>query len=92
MSDHEFVFTLELSDEKSFDGMLNELTHAVAAHVGLAKAAVDELSGAVARALARGAAGGRGRCDVRFLAHAGALKIVVDCDGADRWETSRPLR
>ena len=91
MSDHEFLFALELSDEKTFDGMLSEVAHAVLAHVGLAKPAVDELSRALRGALADGVAAGRRRCDVRFVAHHGDLQIVVVFDGGGRWETTRPI-
>ena len=91
MSDHEFLFALELSDEKSFDGMLAEVTRAVLVHVGLDTPAIDELSRALRRALGDGAAAGRHRCDVRFRAHAGELQIVVVYDGGQPWETTRPL-
>jgi hypothetical protein len=91
VSDHEFLFALELSNEPPFDGMLTELAKAVLVHVGLARPAIDELSGAFVGALARGAAHGRRRCDVRFLSHAGSLRIAVSFDGGDQWETSRPL-
>lgn len=91
MSDHEFLFALELSDEKTFDAMLTELTHAVLVHVGFATAAIDELSGALHSALADGTATGRRRCHVRFLAHAGELQILVTCDGGAEWRTTRRL-
>ena len=91
MSDHEFLFALELSDEKTFDGMLADVAHAVLIHVGLARPAIDELSRALRGALTDGAAAGRRRCDVRFLAHAGELQIFVTYDGGARWQTTRPL-
>jgi hypothetical protein len=91
VSDHEFLFALELSDEKSFDGMLADVTQAVLVHVGLDKPAIAELSRALRRALGNGAAAGRQRCDVRFVAHAGELQIVVAYDGGAQWETTRPL-
>jgi hypothetical protein len=91
VSDHEFLFALELSDEKTFDAMLTEVTHAVLVHVGFAKAAIDELSGALHRALADGIAAGRHRCDVRFLAHAGDLQILVTYDGGAEWRATRRL-
>ena len=51
MSDHEFLFALELSDEKTFDGMLAELAQAVLVYVGLGRPAIDELSRALRGAL-----------------------------------------
>ena len=91
MSDHEFLFALELSDEKTFDAMLTEVTQAVLVHVGFAKGAIDELSGTLHRALADGIAAGRHRCGVRFLAHAGELQILVTYDGGAEWRTTRRL-
>jgi len=91
VSDHEFLFALELSDEKTFDPMLAELAQAVLGHLGLTHAAIEELAGALHRALADGTAAGRRRCDVRFLAHAGELRIVVVYDGGAEWQTTRRL-
>jgi hypothetical protein len=91
VSDHEFLFALELSDEKTFDGMLADLAHAVLVHVGLARPAIDELSRALHGALKDVATGGQRRCDVRFLAHAGELQILVTYGGGARWHTTRPL-
>jgi len=91
VSDHEFLFALELSDEKTFDGMLAEVARAVLVYVGLAQPAIDDVSGALRTALAKVAAAGRHRCDVRFLARAGQLQIVVAYDGGAPWETTRPL-
>jgi hypothetical protein len=67
------------------------VTQAVLVHVGLDKPAIAELSRALRRALGNGAAAGRQRCDVRFVAHAGELQIVVAYDGGAQWETTRPL-
>jgi hypothetical protein len=91
VSDHDFLFALELSDEKAFDGMMTELAQAVLGHVGLAKAAIDELARELHGALADGTAAGRRRCDVRFLAHAGELQIFVVYDGGANWQTTRRL-
>ena len=91
MSEHEFLFALDLSDEPAFNGMLTELTRAVLAHVGLAGRPSDELTAALGRALAEGAAAGPRRCDVRFVAHAGALQVVVLFAGGAQWEVTRPL-
>jgi len=91
VSDHEFLFALELSDEKTFDGMLADVAQAVLVHVGLGRPAIDELSQALRAALGQVSAAGRQRCDVRFLARAGQLQIVVTYDGGAPWETTRPL-
>jgi len=91
VSDHEFLFALELSDEKTFDAMLTELTRTVLVHLGFATGAIDELSGALHRALAGGTATGRRPCHVRFLAQAGELQIAVTCDGGAEWRTTRRL-
>jgi hypothetical protein len=89
--DHEFLFALELSDETPFDDLLKDLIHAVLAHVSLPPSAVDELSGALRTELARGAANGKRRCDVRFQAHGGQLEIAIGFAGAPPWRTTRPL-
>jgi len=91
VSDHEFLFALELSEEGRFDRMLTELATAVLLHVGLAKPAIDELSTALRAVLRDGAAAGRRRCDVSFVAHAGALQIVVAYDGGAPWQATRPF-
>jgi hypothetical protein len=91
VSDHEFLFALELSNERTFEELVTELAHLVLRHVGLSRAAIDELTRALRVALADGAATGRRRCDIRFIAHAGELQIAVACDGAATWHTTRPL-
>jgi len=91
VSDHEFLFALELSDEPHFDAMLGELAGAVLAHVGYPKAAADELRGVLRGALSAGPVNGDRRCDVRFKAHAGELQIVVTYAGGAEWRTTRAL-
>ncbi|MBZ5557513.1 MAG: hypothetical protein LAO77_09610 [Acidobacteriia bacterium] len=91
MPDHEFLFALELSDETPFDDLLKDLIQAVLAHVSFAPSAVDELSGALRTVLAKGAADGKRRCDVRFQARDGQLEIAIGFAGAAAWRTSRPL-
>ena len=91
MSDHEFLFALDLSDEPKFDTMLGELTGTVLKYVGYQPAAIDELRGAIKQALSAGASNGQGRCDVRFRAQQGQLVITVAYDGRDEWRTTRPL-
>ena len=91
MSDHEFVFALEMSADRDSDRMLGQLVATVLGHVGFTAPAIAELTAALRGALANGAAPGQPRCDVRFVAHAGELQIVVARPGADEWRTSRPL-
>ena len=91
MADHEILFALELSDEAGFGGVLADLTRSVLAYVGFAAPAIAELTASVAAELADGAARGRRRCDLQFLAHAGELEILVSYDGGVPWRTTRPL-
>ncbi len=90
MSDHEFVFALELSDAARSAPMVGDLCTAVLGHVGYAAPAIAELTTEVAGAVA-GRGGGVHRCDVRFVAHGGQLQIVVASAGAAEWRTTRPL-
>jgi hypothetical protein len=89
--DQEFLFALDMSGEPPFDTMLAELARTVLGHVGYASSAIDALSSELRLALTERAANGQRRCEVRFIAHAGELQIVVA--GADRpdWRTTWPL-
>jgi len=91
VSDHEFLFSLQLSDESHFDTMLSEVTRAVLTHVGYPTAAIDELRRALHKALASGAANGHRPCHVQFRAHSGELQILVAYEGGAEWRTSRAL-
>ena len=91
MSDHDFVFALDLSDPAQFDPMVAEVARAVFGHAGYSAEAVAELTAALQSALGKGAAGGRRRCDVRFQARAGELQVAVSFDGGSEWRTSRSL-
>jgi hypothetical protein len=91
VSDHDFFFALDISDEPEFDRMLNELASVVFGYVGYPAPAVAELTGVLREALASHVASGRRRCDIRFLARAGELQIVVRCAGSPEWRTTRPL-
>ena len=90
MSDHDFVFALDLSGPAQFDPMLAEVARAVFAHVGYSADASRELVAALQGGLLKVAAGGRKRCVLRFEARAGELQMVVSCDGGE-WRDSRPL-
>jgi len=91
VSDHDFLFALDLSDERHFDTMLGDLADTVLKYVGYQPAAVEELRGAIKQALSSGTGNGQGRCDVRFRAQAGELVITVAYPGRDEWRTTRPL-
>lgn len=91
MPDHDFVFALEIADDADSGRMLGELCTAVLGHVGYAAPAIAEVSRELRDAVATGGGNGRRRCDVRFVAQAGSLQIVVSRAGAAQWRTSRPL-
>ena len=91
MSDHDFVFALDLSDPAQFDPMLAEVARAVFVHVGYPAAAAGDLTAVLKAALVKAAAGGGQRCRLRFEARAGQLQMVVSCDGGSEWRSSRPL-
>ena len=87
----DFLFALELSDESHFDRMLADLAGAVLVQVGYQPPVVEELTGALTAALAKGVADGLRHCDLRFTAQAGNLEIVVAYEGGTEWRTTRPL-
>ena len=91
MSDHDFVFALEISGDADTGRMLGELCTAVLGHVGLGAPAIAELTSALSGAVAKNGANGACRCDVRFVARGGELQIVVACPGAAEWRTTRLL-
>ena len=88
MSEFEFLFALDLSDEASFDRMLGEIADAIFVHLGLARPAVDALLVDVRRELA---SGGTRPCELRFLVRGGQLEVAVSHDGAAPWRTQRAL-
>ena len=91
MSDHDFLFALDLSDEPHFDRMLQELARVVLRYVGFDAASADAVTGEIRSALAAGAAGGHAHCDVRFQAGGGALRINVTFGPGRSWELARTL-
>ena len=91
MSDHDFLFALDLSDEPHFDTMLGELAGSVLKYVGYQPAAIDEVRAALAQALKAGASNGHRQCDVRFRAQSGELVITVAYAGGAEWHTTRAL-
>jgi hypothetical protein len=89
--DQSFLFALDISGEPPFDRMLAELARTVLGHIGCASSAIDALSGEVCAALTERTANGRGRCEVRFVAQAGELQIVVAAAGRPDWRATWPL-
>jgi hypothetical protein len=89
--DQEFLFALDMSGEPSFDRMLADLTRCVLGYVGYQSSAIDALAGELGAALTERGAGGGRRCEVRFLARAGALEVVVVAAGRPDWRTTWPL-
>ena len=90
MSDHDFVFALDLSDPAQLDSMLVEVARAVFVHVGFPAEATGELTAALRSAVIETTSAGQ-RCAVRFQAGAGQLQMMVSCDGGGEWRASRPL-
>ena len=90
MSDHDFVFALDVSGDSASDQMLADVARTVLGHVGYPSAAIDALTGELRTALADRFAGTR-RVDIRFRSAAGQLEIVVSSAGASDWHSSRPL-
>jgi hypothetical protein len=86
----EFFFSLELSDENAFDSMMNDLAATILKYAGYTPEAVAEIAGTLHGALRTAAAGGAARCDVRFSAEDGELRMAVSSDGA-AWRAARPL-
>jgi hypothetical protein len=91
VSDHDFLFALDLSDEPHFDRMLQDLAAVVLRYVGFDAGRIAAVTGEVRTALHSGAAGGDTRCDVRFRADAGALRITVTFAGGRAWEATHAL-
>lgn len=91
MPDPEFLFALELSDETRFRAMLNDVAVAVLRYSGYAGDRLTTATATLRQVLGTAAAAGHSRCDVRFSAHAGELKIVVACAGHPEWRTTLPL-
>jgi len=91
VSDHDFLFALDVSDEPRFDRMLQDLSRVVLRYVGFDTAAAEAVARDVHEALARGATAGREHCDVRFRAMGGTLRISVAFGGGRTWETARTL-
>jgi hypothetical protein len=91
VTEQEFLFALDMSGEPPFDRMLADLTRCVLGHVGCHSSAIDALTGQLGAALTERAASGGRRCEVRFLARAGELEIVVVAAGRPDWRTTWPL-
>jgi hypothetical protein len=90
VSVHEFVFALELSDGARFDAMLTDLAKAVLNAAGCPGESLVKLTAVLHQALSD-AARGHDRCDVRFQAHAGELRIGISCAGQPERRTTFTL-
>jgi hypothetical protein len=88
VSDQEFLFSVELSDEARFDTMLIDLAAAVLGQVGSRPADLGAVTAALRGALAADAVRTPRRCDVRFQADGGWLHVVLSCSGRPAWRTS----
>ena len=91
MSANEFVFALELSDAARFDAMLIEVAQALLGSVALTGAPLATVAAVLRQAVSSGADRGHHRCDVRFQAHAGELRIAVAYAGQPEWHTTVAL-
>jgi hypothetical protein len=90
VSDHDFVFALDLSNPAQLDSMLVEVAGAVFVHVGYSAAVAGEWTAALRSAAIDAARSGQ-RYALRFEARAGELQVAVSCDGRGEWRTSRAL-
>ena len=87
MSVPEFLFALELSDHTAHDRMIADVANAVCAYAGLGKNPPADVIDALRSALAQRL----GRCDVRFVGHAGQFEIIVSDGSGNEWRTSRTV-
>lgn len=86
----DFFFSLELSDRAAFDHMINDLNASILRHAGYAPDAAADIAATLRGALDQAAGAGGRRCDVRFAAHDGELRMAVACGGGE-WRATRPL-
>jgi hypothetical protein len=91
VSEPEFLFALELSDEASFDRMLADIADAVFLYLGFTRQAVEALAADIRGALAGPAGAARRPCAVRFVVRGRDMEIVVAHEGAAEWRTRQSL-
>ncbi len=91
MPDHDFVFALDISDDRESGRILEQLCATVLGHVGYGAPMVAELTAALAAAVTPREAGQPRRCGVRFVARGGELLIEVARAGEPDWRATRPL-
>ena len=91
MPEQDFLFALDVSGDPESDHMLAEVARTDLGQSGYATSAIDALAGELHAALAERVSDGRRRCEVRFLAGAGQLEIVVGGAGRPEWRTTWPL-
>ena len=80
-----------MSGAPPFDTMIAEVARTVLGQTGYASSAIDALCSQLRTALSERAANGQVRCEVRFIAHAGELQIVVAGPDRPDWRTTWPL-
>jgi hypothetical protein len=90
VSAHEFVFAVELSDGARFDAMLTDVARVVLNAAGCSGEPLAKLTAVLHQALSD-AARTHARCDVRFQAHAGELRIGIACAGQAERRTTFTL-
>jgi len=88
--DQDFLFALDAPGEPPFD-MLAELARSVLGHIGYPSPAIDAVNRELRAAVTARAATGHRRYEVRFIAQAGELQIVLAGVGGPDWCTRRPL-
>ncbi len=88
MSNHDFLFALEVSCQGAPATLVEDLALNIFRHVGCDPERADGLRGAVERAAEPSALGGVRRCDVQFRAHDGQLDVLVSSNGGRVWQTT----
>ena len=88
MSNRDFFFALQLSDEAPFDDMLGEVAASVLGRVGCGERVAREIMGLLQGALADGVTEGLQQCEVQFRVRGSDLEIAVVFGGGREWHTT----
>jgi hypothetical protein len=88
---HDFLFTLQLSDEAPFDDMLGEVAACVFGRVGCEEGVSREVAALLHGVLAEGVTEGLHQCEVQFRVRGGDLQIAVIFGGGREWHTTCPI-
>jgi hypothetical protein len=91
VTESDFLFVVELSDDQSFDRLVSEIASAVFAHVKLSRSDREALLADLRDARARETGTGLRRCDVRFNVGSGQFDLVVAYENGREWRRSRQL-